>query len=94
MPEQKIARERNAAGRMVPVSVNGRPQVPFQGVGAWRPEGRRAAPPVRSSADYPADGDRYRPVWEFAQTRQLPVLIHTTRRGQYAHIFTIPISCR
>jgi predicted TIM-barrel fold metal-dependent hydrolase len=27
--------------------------------------------------DYPADGDRYRPVWEAAAERGLPVLVHT-----------------
>ena len=27
--------------------------------------------------DYPADGDGYRPAWQFAHDRQLPMLIHT-----------------
>ena len=48
----------NALGRLVPEVVNGRPQVPFQGVHAHRVQGRKAAPPVRSAADYPADGDK------------------------------------
>jgi len=49
---------RNAAGRMVPTKVNGRRTVPFKGVHAYRPEGKKAAPPVRSSADYPMDGNK------------------------------------
>ncbi|MBD3167476.1 citrate lyase subunit alpha [bacterium] len=50
--------ETNAAGRKVPTEVNGKAQVPFRGVGKYRPEGRKAAPPIRSCADYPADGDK------------------------------------
>lgn len=49
---------RNAAGRLVPTVVNGVPQVPFLGVGKHRPEGQKAAPPVRSAADYPSNGDK------------------------------------
>jgi citrate lyase subunit alpha/citrate CoA-transferase len=49
---------KNAAGRLVPTIVNGQKQVPFQGVGKYRPEGRKAAPPVRSSNDYPRDGNK------------------------------------
>ena len=48
----------NAAGRAIPAEINGRPARPFQGVGRHRPTGRKAAPPVRSCADYPADGDK------------------------------------
>ena len=43
---------------MVPESVNGCPQTPFPGVGVFRPEGTRAAPPIRSCSDYPDDGDK------------------------------------
>ncbi len=50
--------ERNAAGRLVPTTVNGRDQTPFQGFGRYRPEGRKAAPRIASCADYPADGDK------------------------------------
>ncbi len=53
--------ERNAAGRMVPTTVNGREQSPFAGVGAHRPTGLKAAPPVRSAADFPASGDKRLP---------------------------------
>src|SRR5690606_18434812 len=41
--------------------INGMPAVPYQGVGKYRPEGRKAAPPVRSCADYPVDGDKVVP---------------------------------
>lgn len=58
--QPKLAPEfvRNAAGRLVPTVVNGVPQVPFMGVGKYRPEGRKAAPPVRTAIDYPANGDK------------------------------------
>jgi len=48
----------NAAGRMVPAEVNGIVQTPFQGVGEYRPGKSKAAPPIRSCADYPPDGDK------------------------------------
>jgi len=50
--------ERNAAGRMVPVVVNGRDSVPFQGVDGYRPSGRKAAPSIASCLDHPEDGDK------------------------------------
>jgi len=49
---------RNAVDREVPTVVNGRPQIPYQGVGGHRPEGVQAAPPIRTAADFPADGDK------------------------------------
>ncbi|MDP6803106.1 MAG: citrate lyase subunit alpha [Gemmatimonadota bacterium] len=60
MPESvtEAARTTNAAGREVPTIVNGVPRTPFAGVHAHRPDGTRHAPPVRSCADYPADGDK------------------------------------
>jgi citrate lyase subunit alpha/citrate CoA-transferase len=48
----------NALGRRVPTQVNGVDQQPFAGVGAHKPTGRKAAPPVPSSADYPENGDK------------------------------------
>ena len=48
----------NAAGRQVPTVVNGTVAVPFQGVGKHRPTGRTASRPIRSCADYPADGNK------------------------------------
>jgi len=61
MPETGIPLAENAVGRQVPESVNGRLQTPYQGVGAYRPEGRKAAPPIRSCSDYPDDGDKRLP---------------------------------
>ncbi|HPB94646.1 MAG TPA: citrate lyase subunit alpha [Polyangiaceae bacterium] len=49
---------KNAAGRLVPTEINGKPAVPYQGVHQFRPSGRKAAPPIRSCADYPADGNK------------------------------------
>ena len=48
----------NAAGRSVLTEINGRAAVPFKGVGKHRPEGHKTAPPLRSCADYPADGNK------------------------------------
>src|SRR5271166_5904687 len=48
----------NAAGRMVPEIVNGRPQVPYMSVCKYRPRGCKAAPPIRTAADYPENGDK------------------------------------
>jgi citrate lyase subunit alpha/citrate CoA-transferase len=49
---------RNAAGRLVPTTANGKTQIPYAGIGGHRPKGARAAPPIRSSADYPESGDK------------------------------------
>lgn len=56
----------NAAGRLVPEIVNGHPQMPFLGLGKYRPTGRRASPPIRTAADYPADGNKLVPDLETA----------------------------
>lgn len=48
----------NAVGRWVPTEVNGKPAVPYAGVGKYRPSGRKAAPPIPSCADYPSDGNK------------------------------------
>ncbi|MDY0295941.1 MAG: citrate lyase subunit alpha [Acidobacteriota bacterium] len=58
MSRKKHNLEINAAGRPVPLEVNGRPQVPFAGVGKYRPSGSKAAPPIRTCADYPDSGDK------------------------------------
>ncbi|MEE4312331.1 MAG: citrate lyase subunit alpha [candidate division KSB1 bacterium] len=49
---------KNAAGRFVPDVVNGRPAVPYQGVGKYKPSGRKTAPPIASCSDYPDDGNK------------------------------------
>jgi len=48
----------NAVGRLVPTEINGAEAFPFKGVGKYYPTGRKAAPPIRTCADYPADGDK------------------------------------
>jgi citrate lyase subunit alpha/citrate CoA-transferase len=49
---------KNAAGRSVPLEINGQPAVPFMGVGKYKPESRKHAPPVPSCTDYPEDGNK------------------------------------
>jgi len=54
----EISMKKNAAGRMVPARINGKPAVPYMGVGGYMPKGAKAAPPIRSCACYPASGDK------------------------------------
>ncbi|MBS1705415.1 MAG: citrate lyase subunit alpha [Armatimonadetes bacterium] len=49
---------RNAAGRLVPSVVNGRPVTGFQGVSVDRPDGRMHGAPIRSCSMYPSDGNK------------------------------------
>jgi len=56
--KRSVELKKNALGRWVPVKVNGREQVPFRGVDGYVAKGRKAAPPVASSANYPGDGDK------------------------------------
>lgn len=49
---------KNAAGRMVPDIVNNVKQIPFKGVGKYKPAGKTAPTPIRSCADYPSDGNK------------------------------------
>ncbi|NOX66771.1 MAG: citrate lyase subunit alpha, partial [Chlorobi bacterium] len=49
---------KNAAGRLVPTSVNGEKQIPFKGVNKYKPSGRKYGPPIKSCADYPLDGNK------------------------------------
>ncbi|MFW5878126.1 MAG: citrate lyase subunit alpha [bacterium] len=50
--------QENAAGRMVPDSMNGNAQVPFKGIGKHRPEGKIHAPYIPMHSDYPSDGNK------------------------------------
>ena len=59
----------NAAGRVVPTTVNGRAQRPYAGIEADRPAGNKAAPPIRTAADYPLNGDKRVPDLETALRR-------------------------
>jgi len=52
---------KNAAGRMVPASVNGVPAIPYKGIGMHRPAGNKYGPPVSSCIDFPADGNKLQP---------------------------------
>jgi len=51
----------NAAGRFVPTQIHAREFIPYQGVGKFIPQGRKYAPPIRSCAHYPADGNKVAP---------------------------------
>src|SRR5438046_6397559 len=64
--KEQIELEQNAAGRMVPAVVNGKSKTPYLGIGKYQPIGRKAAPPVRSSKDYPENGDKRVPDLETA----------------------------
>src|SRR5665647_2370079 len=48
----------NAAGRQVPLEINGKPVIPFKGVGKHRPEGGKYSPPIPTCYDYPDDGNK------------------------------------
>jgi citrate lyase subunit alpha/citrate CoA-transferase len=48
----------NAAGRSVPLEINGSPVVPYKGLGMHKPEGRKYSPSIPSCSDYPEDGNK------------------------------------
>lgn len=48
----------NAARRLVPTVINGEEHPPFQGIGKFRPQGRKARSLIRTCADYPSDGNK------------------------------------
>lgn len=56
----------NALGRRVPTVANGREQMPFLGIEGNPPTGRKTGPPIRSSNQYPANGDKRVPDLETA----------------------------
>jgi len=49
---------KNAANRLVPSEVNGQKQIPFQGIGKYKPDGRKASPLIKSCIDYPSNGNK------------------------------------
>src|SRR3989442_15840269 len=55
---EQVELVQNAAGRMVPGMVNGKPAIPYLGAGKYQPRGRKAAPPVRAGKDYPEGSDK------------------------------------
>jgi citrate lyase subunit alpha/citrate CoA-transferase len=52
---------KNAVGRIVPEIINGEEHTAFQGVGKYRPKGRKHAPLIPTCADYPDDGNKLVP---------------------------------
>jgi len=60
---RKLANQlkKNAAERLVPTEINGKPAVPYQGIGKYRPTGRKAVPPIATCTDYPPDGNKVLP---------------------------------
>ena len=48
----------NAAGKLIPDTINGKKVIPFQGVGKFRPSGNKAMPKISTCADYPTDGNK------------------------------------
>ena len=52
---------KNAVGRLVPEEINGKPVVPFMGVGKYIPTGNKYAPPIPTCANYPVDGNKTMP---------------------------------
>ncbi|MFN3821576.1 MAG: citrate lyase subunit alpha, partial [bacterium] len=66
-PQQEF--KTNALGRKVPRWVNGKEQVPFLGVGKYRPQGSKAGPPIPTCADYPPDGNKIVPDLKTALQR-------------------------
>ena len=48
----------NTAGRKVPALVNGSEQIPFKGVGKYKPDARKHGPAISSCADYPENGNK------------------------------------
>ena len=49
---------KNAAGRLVPKTVNGEEAIPYKGVGKYKPAGRKHAPAIASCSDFPLDGNK------------------------------------
>ena len=52
---------KNAVGRSIPETINGKPVIPFKGVGKYKPEGRKYAPQIASCSNYPSDGNKLVP---------------------------------
>lgn len=48
----------NAAGRKVPLEINGNPVIPFKGIGKHKPENSKYSPSISTCADFPDDGNK------------------------------------
>jgi len=55
MPVKQV---RNAVGRMIPTEINGKPVIPFMGLGMHRPEGKIIGPSIPTCLDFPVDGNK------------------------------------
>ena len=60
---------KNAVGRIVPTVINGKPAIPYQGVGKYIPKGNKHAPPIASCVNYPDDGNKLVPSLKEALIR-------------------------
>jgi citrate lyase subunit alpha/citrate CoA-transferase len=49
---------KNAAGRVITSHIEGLHVVPYKGIGQYKPDGRHAAPPIRTCAEYPSNGNK------------------------------------
>ncbi|HAN17150.1 MAG: citrate lyase subunit alpha [Bacteroidetes bacterium GWC2_33_15] len=49
---------KNALGRTVPQEVNDQLQVPYMGVGKYKPDANRYGPKISSCSDFPLDGNK------------------------------------
>jgi len=56
MPEAKLIK--NTAGRSVPLEINGKPVVPYKGVGKHSAAGAKHGPKIYSCKDFPSDGNK------------------------------------
>ena len=56
MSENKLLK--NAAGRLVPETINGEPVVPYKGVGKYKPTGQKYGPAISSCSKFPKDGNK------------------------------------
>ncbi|MCK4630255.1 MAG: hypothetical protein KAT40_02370, partial [Bacteroidales bacterium] len=56
MTETKLIK--NAAERNVPLEINGKPVVPYKGVGKHNPAGAKHGPKIYSCKDFPSDGNK------------------------------------
>ncbi|MCK4653732.1 MAG: citrate lyase subunit alpha [Candidatus Cloacimonetes bacterium] len=52
---------KNAIGRIIPTEINRKPAIPFQGVGKYKPTGRKFAPKISTCTNYPLDGNKQVP---------------------------------
>ncbi|MCB8994966.1 MAG: citrate lyase subunit alpha [Bacteroidales bacterium] len=49
---------KNAAGRMVPETINGIQQIPYMGIGKFKPKGNKTASAIPSNSNFPDNGNK------------------------------------